>query len=85
MTGAAAKLRCLSTADGRYFHYVFAFVAFESFLAPGPTIVPIATARDYFSALLADGIDTKFVEDPDAGHQWLPEAPAEVPAWFMAH
>jgi dienelactone hydrolase len=49
------------------------------------TIVPIATARTYYDDLVAAGIQAKFVEDPDAGHQWLSSAPADVADWFAHH
>jgi dienelactone hydrolase len=48
-------------------------------------IVPIATAQAYEQALMAQGTPTEFVEDPDAGHQWIPAAPAQVAKWFEAH
>jgi poly(3-hydroxybutyrate) depolymerase len=47
--------------------------------------VPIATAQAYDAALKARGIETKFVEDAAAGHQWITTAPSEVLAWFSAH
>jgi poly(3-hydroxyoctanoate) depolymerase len=48
-------------------------------------IVPIATARDYFTKLRAQGVATKLVEDPLADHRWLTSAPNEVLAWFTSH
>jgi predicted esterase len=45
-------------------------------------IVPIATARDYFTKLSAAGIETKFVEDAPADHRWIDAAPAEILDWF---
>jgi poly(3-hydroxybutyrate) depolymerase len=48
-------------------------------------IVPIATAKDYYQKLLANGIEARFVEDPIAGHQWIDAAPKEVTAWFQSH
>jgi hypothetical protein len=49
------------------------------------TIVPISTARSYYQELMAGGFDTTFVEDPDAGHQWLSVAPQNVVQWFLTH
>ncbi len=49
------------------------------------TIVPISTARTYYDDLVDAGVETKFVEDPDAGHQWLSSAPADVADWFAHH
>ncbi len=48
-------------------------------------IVPIATAQTYYEELMTQGFDTRFVEDPDAGHQWLSTAPQEVVQWFTTH
>jgi dipeptidyl aminopeptidase/acylaminoacyl peptidase len=48
-------------------------------------IVPIATARAYYGALMRDGIETHFIEDANAGHQWLDVAPHEITSWFLAH
>jgi dipeptidyl aminopeptidase/acylaminoacyl peptidase len=47
--------------------------------------VPISTARAYDDALVKQGIETRFVEDPQAGHQWLAVAPEEITAWFLEH
>jgi predicted esterase len=49
------------------------------------TIVPMASVQPYLSALQAEGHETMLVTDPDAGHQWLPEGPDVIPAWFDAH
>jgi predicted esterase len=48
-------------------------------------IVPISTAQAYYQDLMAQGIDTRFVEDATAGHQWLSVAPQEVTRWFTTH
>jgi poly(3-hydroxybutyrate) depolymerase len=48
-------------------------------------IVPITTSQAYYQELMAQGFDTKFVEDPSAGHQWLSVAPQEVVKWFTTH
>jgi dipeptidyl aminopeptidase/acylaminoacyl peptidase len=48
-------------------------------------IVPISTAQAYYQALMAQGIDTKFIEDPTAGHEWLSTAPQNVTQWFLSH
>jgi poly(3-hydroxybutyrate) depolymerase len=49
------------------------------------TTVPISTARAYDDALKARGIETKFVEDAAAGHQWITAAPEAVLDWFTTH
>ncbi|MDB4987594.1 MAG: Dipeptidyl aminopeptidase/acylaminoacyl-peptidase [Myxococcaceae bacterium] len=49
------------------------------------SIVPIATAKDYYATLMANMIETKFVEDKQAGHEWLSTAPEDVLQWFLAH
>jgi predicted esterase len=49
------------------------------------TIVPIGTAQAYYQELMAQGFETKFVEDPSAGHQWLSVAPHDVVQWFTTH
>jgi pimeloyl-ACP methyl ester carboxylesterase len=48
-------------------------------------IVPISQAQAYYQELTAQGFDTKFVEDPSAGHQWLSVAPQNVVKWFTTH
>jgi len=48
-------------------------------------IVPIGTARSYFSTLQSANVETRFVEDPGAAHEWIARAPAEVLAWFQSH
>jgi len=48
-------------------------------------IVPIATAKDYYQKLMKNGIETKFVEDPKASHEWLSTAPDDVTQWFLSH
>ncbi|MEZ4294603.1 MAG: prolyl oligopeptidase family serine peptidase [Polyangiaceae bacterium] len=47
-------------------------------------IVPIETMRDYADKLEKQGTEVKRIEDPDAGHEWLATAPAEIPEWFLA-
>jgi predicted esterase len=47
-------------------------------------IVPIAQSQAYYQELMAQGFDTKFVEDPSACHQWL-SAPQDVVEWFTTH
>jgi hypothetical protein len=47
--------------------------------------VPISTMRPYRSALDKQGTPTREVVDPQAGHEWLSSAPAEVTAWFVGH
>jgi poly(3-hydroxybutyrate) depolymerase len=46
-------------------------------------IVPITTMEQYRVALDADGRPTAEVVDPSAGHEWIPEGPAAVVAWFQ--
>jgi poly(3-hydroxyoctanoate) depolymerase len=48
-------------------------------------IVPISTAKDYHQSLVNNGIATSFIEDANAGHQWLSSAPDAVVNWFLAH
>jgi len=48
-------------------------------------IVPEWTVTDYVSALTGSAVPEKEVDDPNSGHQWIPEAPAEVLAWFKAY
>jgi poly(3-hydroxybutyrate) depolymerase len=47
------------------------------------TIVPIATMQKYRSALQGEGISTCEIVDQLAGHEWIPEAPGPVVAWFQ--
>jgi predicted esterase len=49
------------------------------------TIVPVSTAKAYYDALVSNGIEAKFIEDPTAGHQWLEVAPSAVTSWFLSH
>ena len=49
------------------------------------TVVPMPAVQPYIDALGAEGHASKLVTDPDAGHQWLAAAVAEVPAWFDAY
>ena len=49
------------------------------------TVVPLAAIQPYLDALTAEGHEAKLVSDADAGHQWLPEGPAVIPAWFDSH
>lgn len=48
-------------------------------------IVPIATMIRYRDGLDAIGVVTETMTNPGKGHEWLPEAPAAVPAFFAAH
>lgn len=45
-------------------------------------VVPVLTARAYDAALRSQGTPTRFVSDLLSGHEWIRQAPAEVPAWF---
>jgi dienelactone hydrolase len=49
------------------------------------TIVPESTVTLYVTALKAAGIPEKEIDDATSGHQWIPEAPSAVLAWFMSH
>jgi poly(3-hydroxybutyrate) depolymerase len=49
------------------------------------TIVPIATAKAYYQALVSNGTETQFIEDPAASHQWIDAAPTAVTDWFLRH
>jgi poly(3-hydroxyoctanoate) depolymerase len=49
------------------------------------TVVPIATMRLYRDALVQEGHATQTVVNAFAGHQWLPEGPQAIPAWFNAN
>lgn len=44
--------------------------------------VPVATMRAYADALSAQGTPVETVIDPAGGHEWIAEAPIEIPAWF---
>jgi poly(3-hydroxybutyrate) depolymerase len=48
-------------------------------------IVPEATVTDYVTALTTAGVAEKEIDDAASGHQWIPEAPAAVLAWFQQH
>jgi len=49
------------------------------------TTVPEYTAKQYYDALVGDGIAAQLVLDPTAGHQWLAVAPAKITDWFSTH
>jgi len=46
------------------------------------TVVPISTMQAYDSDLQAEGHTTNAIVDPNAGHQWIAQAPAAITAWF---
>jgi poly(3-hydroxybutyrate) depolymerase len=48
-------------------------------------LVPVANMLAYRDALLDAGVPVQTIIDPDAGHEWLPEAPGAIPAWFEGH
>lgn len=48
-------------------------------------VVPIITMDAYRNKAAAQGIPTKRVVDLLSLHEWIPQAPAEVRAWFLAH
>ena len=45
-------------------------------------VVPMATMVPYEEQLSAQGVTTRRVSDPAAGHEWLSVAADEVLAWF---
>lgn len=47
--------------------------------------VPLWTMQLYADALTAQGTQIRVITDADAGHEWLPVAPVEVPGWFEGH
>ena len=47
-------------------------------------IVPLRTMNLYYDALIADGVEVSRTVDPDLGHEWLPSAPDQITAWFLA-
>lgn len=49
------------------------------------TIVPEATVTEYVNALKAAGVPENEIDDAASGHQWIPEAPSAVLAWFQSH
>jgi poly(3-hydroxybutyrate) depolymerase len=49
------------------------------------TVVPLSAIQPYIDALTAEGDEAQLVTDADAGHQWLPEGPQVIPAWFDSH
>ena len=48
-------------------------------------VVPIWTVQAYETALTAASVVNKEVDDVDSGHQWIPEAPPAVLAWFQTY
>lgn len=51
----------------------------------GDVTVPLFTAQAYLDALVAQGFEAELAVDDDRGHEWLPDAPERVAAWFAAH
>jgi len=49
------------------------------------TIIPEWTVTAYVTALTASGVPEKEVDDANGGHQWIPEAPSAVLAWFQKY
>lgn len=47
-------------------------------------IVPITTMYPYRDALMQEGHVVQTIIDPNAGHQWIAQAPDAVVAWFNA-
>ncbi len=48
-------------------------------------VVPAASARLYYDALVDAGLTAQWFDDANAGHEWLSAAPAEALAWFAAN
>lgn len=48
----------------------------------GDEIVPASTMEAYAEALEENGVRVTIERDADAGHQWLPSAPAAIVAFF---
>jgi predicted esterase len=48
-------------------------------------LVPESTVTLYVNALKAAGVPTSEVDDATSGHQWIPEAPTAVLAWFQKY
>jgi poly(3-hydroxyoctanoate) depolymerase len=48
-------------------------------------VVPISTAKRYFDRLQASGFTSRWVEDPNAGHEWVARAPAEIEGFFRQY
>ncbi len=48
-------------------------------------VVPMTAVQPYVDALRAEGHQVSVVTDADAGHEWLPEGPIAIPAWFDMH
>lgn len=49
------------------------------------SIVPYSTMTDYEAQLRREGHETKVVSSETAGHEWLPQGPDEITAWFSTH
>ncbi len=48
-------------------------------------VVPITTARSYYQALQNQGTVADMIVDPQAGHEWIWEAPEGILEWFERH
>jgi dipeptidyl aminopeptidase/acylaminoacyl peptidase len=48
-------------------------------------VVPVSAMTPYADALLADGVETRTVLDPEAGHEWLTTGAREIPIFFRMH
>ncbi len=64
----------------------------ESFAAHPPTlflhgdadnVVPISTAREYAESLERNAVANQFIEDADAGHEWLAGSAEPITNWFQ--
>ncbi len=49
------------------------------------TIIPEWTVTAYVTALKAGDVPENEIDDANSGHQWIPEAPAAVLAWFQQY
>lgn len=48
-------------------------------------VVPYGTMLKYEKLLKQNGVETKKILNKKATHQWLPEAPEGIAAWFNDH
>jgi len=72
-----SNLACAIPADLPGDHPPTLFLHGENDIA-----VPITTAEAYHGQLEQQGVPTRFVRDPNVGHQWLDVAPEAVTCWF---
>lgn len=48
-------------------------------------LAPPDAMREYHSALVDAGVETRMVVDPMSGHEWLPVSPDEILSWVTTH